>query len=180
VLERDEDITEWLKSRERRCQEWLKEPLKQVSKPQRQQVQQASPNWYNTGRAWPEGIGQKMLENLAKYVAEVWNLPPTLANAISLATNEEALEVSLWGLLCSEKCREWNGVNRSHTPVHLGAESACWIYDVDTVDVKKRERVEVHIGKDLLVIDGQVWKTEKHQLGMGSDVNEIPEGAKVL
>jgi len=48
------------------------------------------------------------------------------------------------------------------------------------VDVKKMERVEVHIGKDLLVIDGQVWKTEKHLLGTVDNVNEIPEGVKVV
>ena len=180
TLQQDEEITEWLQDQEKECFEWLTLPVKNVPKPQRQQVTQASPNWYNTGRAWPEGIGQKMLENLARYIASEWHLPPTLANAISLATNEEALEVRLWGVHSMEKCREWYGVNRSHTPVHLGAESACWIYDVDTVDVGKMKRVEVHIGKDLLVIDGQVWKTEKHQLGTVDDVNEIPKGAKVV
>lgn len=179
LLQSDEDITEWLLSREKRCTEWLKEPVKSVPKPQRQQVTQAEPNWYNTGRAWPEGIGQKMLEELARYIAREWHLPPTLANAISLATNEEALEVRLWGLHSLNKVREWYGVSTSHTPVHLGAESACWMYDLDTVKLDRMKKVEIHIGKDLLAIDGKVHQLEKHQLGTRENVNRIPKDAHV-
>jgi hypothetical protein len=180
VLQQDEDITDWLKQREAKCQEWLTEPVKSVPKPQRQQVTQAEPNWYNTGRAWPEGIGQKMLQELARYVANEWKLPPTLANAVSLATNEEALEVRLWGLHSLEKVRKWYGVTTSHTPVHLGAESACWMYNLQGLKLDGMKRVEIHIGEDLLVIDGQVHRIERHELGTRDNVNRIPEGAKVI
>lgn len=173
VLQSDDDITEWLKSREAKCKEWLDEPIKSVPKPQRQQVTQAESNWYNTGKAWPEGIGQKMLQELARYIANKWKLPPTLANAIALATNEEALEVRLWGLHSLEKVRAWYGVTTSHTPVHLGAESACWMYNLMGIDLNKAKKVEVHISENLLIIDGKVYQKEKHQLGTRENVNDI-------
>lgn len=179
MLRTDEDITQWLLAREKRCTLWQKEPIKHVNRI-RQHISVDECNWFNTLRAWPGQVGPKMLEELAKYIVQQWNRPPTLANAIALACSDEVLGVKWWGPVTLDRVREWFGVNKSIPPRNLGLDSGCWVYNSDTADVSKATKVEVVVGKEQVIIDGQVYRVKKHPLGTVDDPNPIPDDVVVM
>lgn len=166
VLERGETITEWCVLRERRTKKWKEDKeVAHVPKDGRQRLVMLDESWYSTLRAWPKGIGRQMLAALARYISEMWERPPTLANAIALAASTEVTQIPGWGKGSRDKVREWYGVNESITPAYLGAKSGAWIYHRDTIDLAGKKRVEIFLGGDVYVQDGKVVVKKKVSLG---------------
>jgi len=167
MLDLDADLTDWFRMRERRCREWLKTPVRDVIKASRQMVHRVNDNWYTTGAAWPPGIGPKMLASLAWYISEVWEMAPTLANAISLAASDEVLKVRGWGKKSLAAVRQWYGVTTSNPSKRLGVPSGCWIYDWDE-------------GALVVVESGELARVEQHDLGTLDNYEPVPKDAVVV
>jgi len=184
LLDDDKMITDWLLWCEKTCTDWLKNPSRVVvHKTASQSISEQDPNWVNTGRAWPPGIGEKLLINLARYVRKRWGLPDTLANCISLACSDEITNVPLWGRKRQLDMRRWWGVNVSIIPTHLGVKSSAWLYHQEKVSGEKDRRIELIervLGDEIVSVDGKVYTTESLCLGTVEDPMRIPGGGFIM
>jgi len=110
LLRNDEDLCEWLEAREIRCAEWVIEPEKRIAhKPKVQRVHRTKEHWQNTRRAWPSGVGEKMLATLATYLVHELKVKPSLSNALALATSSRVVKVKGWGEKAFVSCQGWIG-----------------------------------------------------------------------
>lgn len=178
-LRSDDDIAWWLVGRERKVHDWLVEPEKLVTKVHRQSLRKVEDNWYSTNRIFPVGIGLEMMASLAKYIVEVWERPPTLANAIALATSDDALKVHGWGKTSLQKVRDWFGITHSKGPLETGAESACWIYNLP---IRSQAERRVFVVGNQIIDPGEnvVYEVDITSLGDINNPMTLPDGTVVL
>lgn len=109
-LHDDSRIDRWFQWAEGVVRRICDDPVKNiVHKIPQQSINEEDQNWVNTGRAWPPGVGKKLLENLARYVESIWHRPPTLANCMALACSDECIDVPLWGKKRRSDVRQWVG-----------------------------------------------------------------------
>ena len=176
-LEDDQDIYWWAKGRERRCISWLKEPEKNVSKggkkgkASRQSLRRIQDTWCSTKWAFPMGIGQVMMESLARYIVSEWERPPTFANAIALACSNEVLKVDGWGKVSLNNVQEWYGVTNSIPPTSTGTESGCWIYNLPTRPTGRK----VFVVDDKIIDGNVVYEVVTEQIGGIGDVVDLTD-----
>jgi hypothetical protein len=160
----DSDIPDWLRALERKVKEWQQKPVKTVvHKTAQRPIAKEDQNWYNTGKAWPPGIGERMLAELAKYIQNTLELPPTLANAICVACSSVATNVKLWGPKSAGTVREWWGVDRAILPQDWGVQSGAWLYSTNLVELPSAfHDVRLYTGNGTFyLISGELYEDRK-------------------
>jgi len=123
------------------CQAYT-EPVKLVNKHQHQSLNLVDQNWLTTRRAWPKGISQTQLTNLAMHLATKLDTEPSLINALELARSPQVTDVDGWGAKSRDKVIDWVGMEsiRQQLKVKLGTVS-------DPADLVKLQE----LGFDIIV-----------------------------
>jgi len=160
----DQDIPAWLDHLERKVREWQEKPVKTVVHKRAQRpIAKEDETWYNTLRAWPPNVGEKMLLELAMYIENTLGLPTTLANAVCVACSSIATNVRHWGPKSAQKVREWYGVDRAILPQDWGVKSGCWLYSEALVELPSEfNDIRIYAGEGTFYrMDGQLYSMQK-------------------
>ena len=164
LLHDDSDIPRFLDQRERKVREWQEKPVKTVVHKRAQRpIAKEDETWYNTLRAWPPNVGEKMLLELAMYIENTLGLPTTLANAVCVACSSIATNVRHWGPKSAQKVREWYGVDRAILPQDWGVKSGCWLYSEALVELPSEfNDIRIYAGEGTFYrMDGQLYSMQK-------------------